>query len=317
MKTSIVAWSMSFSFSALFAFGAVAAPLDDPSPPAGKTTAPTPLDRFKALEGTWDCDMDGDGQTDSQISYEVIARGSVVAEKLMAGTPDEMLTMYHMDGPRLMCTHYCAAQNQPRLEAKSITDGEVVFEAFDATNLASPDALHMNGVTFTFTDANHVTSRWSSRQNGQSAGHAVFAMTRQGAAFTPATGAASSEPQKDGAPMPETLSNFVILMYEDNNAFASLPKDRQDELMSKYMAWVGDLQSKGIFQSGSPCGSSQVLLTATDSSIRVEKHAPTKDVLTGLFIIRAASLYAAVEIAKTCPALTHGERIVVRPASHE
>ncbi len=310
----------------------IAIATDDPSPPANQSPVPTPLDRFKALEGTWDADITGDGETDTQVSYQVIAAGSVVAETLFGGTHEEMLTMYHMDGPRLICTHYCAAGNQPRLEAKSITDKETGFAMFDATDLATPEAMHMNSVTFTFIDVDHVTSRWSSKANGQESEHATFKMSRQNTGqntghntghntvqSTDSKNAAgvAPEPEKDGLPTPSKPSNFVILMYEDDNLFATLPEARQAELMAKYIAWVGDLQSRGIFQSGTPCGSEQVLLTASGSAITAKPYAPKKDVLTGLFIIRATSLDKAVEIAQTCPALTHGERIVVRPASHE
>mgnify|MGYP006173641893 FL=1 len=40
------------------------------------------------------------------------------------------------------------------------------------------------------------------------------------------------------------------------------------------------------------------------------------DVMTGFFVIRATDIDSAVEIAKTCPALFHGETIVVREANH-
>ncbi len=43
----------------------------------------------------------------------------------------------------------------------------------------------------------------------------------------------------------------------------------------------------------------------------------TKEVLTGFFIIEARDLDAAVEIARGCPALTHGERVVVRSIGHD
>ncbi|MGA1517030.1 MAG: YciI family protein, partial [Phycisphaerales bacterium] len=44
--------------------------------------------------------------------------------------------------------------------------------------------------------------------------------------------------------------------------------------------------------------------------------APRKDVLTGIFVIRAKDLAEAESIARECPALLHGERVLVRPASH-
>ena len=117
--------------------------------------------------------------------------------------------------------------------------------------------------------------------------------------------------------MPLHQSDFVILMYEDDNSWEKLPKDQQDELMKQYMAWVSDLKARGIFKSGSPCGNKQVLLSGSGGKIVTESITPKKDVLTGFFVVRAANLDEAVALAKTCPSLTHGERIIVRPGTHE
>ena len=51
----------------------------------------------------------------------------------------------------------------------------------------------------------------------------------------------------------------------------------------------------------------------TDISIETDG---LSDVVTGFFVIRATDIDSAVEIAKTCPALLHGETIVVREANH-
>ncbi len=138
----------------------------------------SPLDPFKAMKGSWSVDMDGDGKSDGSVEYRVIAAGSAVAETLFKDTEHEMITVFHMDGDRLLCTHYCAAGNQPRLAAKSPTSKRAAFEMIDATNLPDKNAMHMNAVVFEFIDADHVTSHWSAKQDGKQADHADFVMTR-------------------------------------------------------------------------------------------------------------------------------------------
>ncbi len=151
--------------------------------PAVAAAAPTPLDRFKALKGTWEADMDGDSTFETTVEYSVIAAGSAVAEKLFPGTEHEMITMYHMNGTELMCTHYCAAGNQPRLKGATVegTDGAatVTFTMKDITNLATPEAMYMNGVTFTFAKDRTVTSVWTSTQAGKPGHEATFRMKRR------------------------------------------------------------------------------------------------------------------------------------------
>jgi hypothetical protein len=76
--------------------------------------------------------------------------------------------MIHMDGGRLLLTHYCAAGNQPRMQASASPDGKTItFNFLDATNLASPEAGHMHRVVFTFVDASHHIEQWQFTDHGK------------------------------------------------------------------------------------------------------------------------------------------------------
>lgn len=70
-----------------------------------------------------------------------------------------MTSVYHLDGNDLRMTHYCAAQNQPRLRASRIDSAQGVldFSFVDATNLTSPDAAHVNGLEMRLLSADHIT----------------------------------------------------------------------------------------------------------------------------------------------------------------
>jgi hypothetical protein len=86
----------------------------------------------------------------------------------MQGHSEDMISMIHMDGDRLLLTHYCEAGNQPRMSATASPDGKTItFNFLDATNLSSPDAGHMNRVIFTFVDANHHTEDWQFLDHGK------------------------------------------------------------------------------------------------------------------------------------------------------
>jgi hypothetical protein len=117
----------------------------------------------------------------------------------------------------------------------------------------------------------------------------------------------------------DDLKEFIIIMHESAAAWSKLPNDEQARLMSLYGNWIANLKDSGSFVTGRPCGGQYRLLAGngagdvTDISIETDG---LSDVVTGFFVIRATDIDSAVEIAKTCPALLHGETIVVREANH-
>lgn len=140
------------------------------APPSSTSILPADaracFDRFKALDGDW-TGTSTKGWTET-IRYRTIAGGSCVEESSFGAHPNEsMVTLFHMDGDRLMLTHYCVAKNQPRLVASDVKDGAVTFTFLDATNLASRDKGHMDKVRFRFVDADHFTSQWTWYQDGK------------------------------------------------------------------------------------------------------------------------------------------------------
>lgn len=89
-----------------------------------------------------------------------------------------MITMFHLDGDRLLMTHYCGAGNQPRMKATSADGKSIAFDFVDATNLASPDAGHMKRMVLTMVDANHHTEEWTFEDHGKEMKE-LFSLERQ------------------------------------------------------------------------------------------------------------------------------------------
>lgn len=138
----------------------------------GKAPTPAPaaaaFERFKKLEGRWKGRSTKGWEEVS--TYKTIAGGSVVVGTSFDAHPNEtMMTMFHLDGDRLMLTHYCVAKNQPRLVATSFADGgkTITFTFLDGGNLSSRDRGHMDKAVFRFIDDNHTTSQWTWYQDGK------------------------------------------------------------------------------------------------------------------------------------------------------
>lgn len=133
-----------------------------------ESKAKAALDAFKSLEGKWTA-TSPNGEARNAV-YEIVAGGSAVQESFTMGKDNnmKMITLYHLDGNQLMLTHYCVAQNQPRMRAVSISDDlkQINFDFLDATNLPDVQKGHMYKAEFHFIDSNQFTSKWTFRENG-------------------------------------------------------------------------------------------------------------------------------------------------------
>ncbi len=119
---------------------------------------------LKSLAGSWQ--GKGSNGQPVEVAYRVTSNGSALMSEIKS--EDDMITMFHVDGDRLLLTHYCGAGNQPRMKATASPDGKTVaFEFLDATNLASPQAGHMHRAVFTILDADHHAEEWDWMQDGQ------------------------------------------------------------------------------------------------------------------------------------------------------
>ncbi len=125
---------------------------------ADSSSAVKTFEQIKALAGTWE-GKTGKGDP-VKVTFKVTANGSAVMSEILGD--EDMITMFNMDGDRVIMTHYCAAGNQPRMVADASPDGkEIKFEFLDATNLASPHAGHMHHVVFAMPDADHHNEEWT------------------------------------------------------------------------------------------------------------------------------------------------------------
>ena len=100
------------------------------------------LDKLKLLVGTWQGrTAKGDPVEDR---YRLTAGGTAVMGEDKMGSED-MLSLFYVDGDRLLMTHFCPSGNQPRMQATISPDVKSIsFDFLDATNLPSPQSGHMH-----------------------------------------------------------------------------------------------------------------------------------------------------------------------------
>ena len=102
------------------------------------------------------------------VSVKTKAAGSAVVHTYRQGTPGEMETVFHMDGDKLLLTHYCALQNAPILQfVKSDKPGELKFVFKGGTNFDPNVDAHLHESTFQVIDKNTVEQRSTVFTNGK------------------------------------------------------------------------------------------------------------------------------------------------------
>jgi hypothetical protein len=124
------------------------------------------FNQLKSLTGTWE-GKTTDGNA-VQVSFRETAGGSAVMSEINGFHSEDMITMFHLDGARLLMTHYCGAGNQPRMQASASPDGKTLtFNFVDATNLESAESGHMDHVVIALLDPHHHTEEWTFTNHGK------------------------------------------------------------------------------------------------------------------------------------------------------
>lgn len=128
------------------------------------------MSRLAELEGEWML-LDENGEVTDIVgsTFRVTSSGSTLMERMFPDSPDgyEMLNVYHVDGDRVLMTHYCSAGNQPRLNAISTDEDRLRWEMESITNLNDPGDDHMHQAEFVFHGDGRLTTHWNSMSDGE------------------------------------------------------------------------------------------------------------------------------------------------------
>src|SRR5687768_13260093 len=84
-----------------------------PSTNAAPSDAQKAFEKMKSLAGSWQGTIMGKS---IDVTIRVASSGSAILHEANAGSPppDHEITMFYVDGDRLLATHYCDAGNRAR-----------------------------------------------------------------------------------------------------------------------------------------------------------------------------------------------------------
>jgi hypothetical protein len=127
------------------------------NPATKKPTSPE-FERLKTLVGTWKGISDiGQGPMEMTVQYRLLAGGTVLEERCLVGTPNEMITMYYEKDGKLALTHYCMMGNRPGMLLKSSDANTMKFDFDKTCGIDVTKETHMNALTLMFNDTDTIT----------------------------------------------------------------------------------------------------------------------------------------------------------------
>lgn len=143
------------------------AQMDMPKSDATTSDAQKSFQQLKTLAGTWkgqvttfppQADLEGKPVI---ATLRVTSMGHTLMHEMTgSGRADDPITMMVVDKDRLLLTHYCDADNRPRMAGKMSPDGQTVeFDFLDVSG--NLQYGHMQHAKFVFIDADHHAEEWT------------------------------------------------------------------------------------------------------------------------------------------------------------
>lgn len=155
--------------------GALQAEMKDMKPYVGSAE----FERIKQLVGRWEGATNHAAPQDrAVVEYQVTSGGTAIVEKLMPGTPHEMVSVYHDTGGKPSMTHYCMMPNHPELTLKSGDADSLEFVASRGNGFKLNKDPHMHALTITWKDPDNIVADWQSWENGKPKDSTVMTLAR-------------------------------------------------------------------------------------------------------------------------------------------
>jgi hypothetical protein len=127
-----------------------------PKPASPQSDAKKALEKLKTLSGSWQGSV---METSINFTIRAVSSGTAVLHEGHTGggkPPNHEITMFYVEGDRLLATHYCDGGNRSRLEGKLSADGKAIeFSFLEVTG--STRGGYVKDMTITLTDADHHT----------------------------------------------------------------------------------------------------------------------------------------------------------------
>lgn len=137
------------------------------------------FEQLKTLEGKWE----GKGKMGAMempvtLEYKVTSNGSALVERLFAGTPQEMTTVYTDRDSKVSLIHYCSIGNQPQMDLVKHSGMRYEFVFSKKSNFHPKKEAHMHALTIDYDGQDRLVQQWDMYEKGRSTGVHGFEFKR-------------------------------------------------------------------------------------------------------------------------------------------
>jgi hypothetical protein len=105
------------------------------------------------------------------------------------------------------------------------------------------------------------------------------------------------------------MPRYMLLLHDDQAAFASLSPQQMQTIIEKYVAWGGSLRKRGLLGNSDKLADEPGrIVRRNNGAVRVTDgpYSETKEVLGGYYIVTAADYDGAIALTHDCPHLDYG-----------
>jgi hypothetical protein len=115
-----------------------------------------------------------------------------------------------------------------------------------------------------------------------------------------------------------TSKSEYLLLFRGTEWDKGLSPEELQKVMGQFMGWFDRLTQEGVLKAGQPLArEGKIVSGKSGRTVADGPFAESKEAIGGYFLLHAASLDQAVEIAKECPILKYGSSVEVRPVAEE
>jgi hypothetical protein len=111
------------------------------------------------------------------------------------------------------------------------------------------------------------------------------------------------------------MSQFLVLIRSEGNPTVALSAEAQQAHVAAARTYIASLAEKGHLKSALPLEMAGMLLRGARGEISTARFAPDSEPVAGYYLLEAAGLEAAVELAKGDPRFSgaHTWSMEIRP----